>query len=101
MHLEVGIRAEFVCAGQGSPRLPQREPILGRDAKLATLPALCAAHGLAPADALAVGDGANDLKMMALAGLSVAYRAKPVVREKATQALNHSPLDGVLNWFAA
>jgi hypothetical protein len=43
--------------------------------------------------------GANDLKMMALAGISVAWRAKPVVREKATFALSHAPLDGVLAWF--
>ena len=46
-----------------------------------------------------IGDGANDVKMMQLAGISVAYRAKPVVREQATYALNHSALDGVLNWF--
>jgi phosphoserine phosphatase len=48
---------------------------------------------------VAIGDGANDLKMMAEAGLSVAYRAKPVVRAQATCALNHSGLDGVLNLF--
>jgi phosphoserine phosphatase len=61
----------------------------------------CAELGCATDRAIVIGDGANDLKMMALAGLSVAYRAKPVAREKATQALNHAPLDGVLNWFAA
>jgi len=48
---------------------------------------------------VAIGDGANDLKMMAVAGVSIAYRAKPVVREKATHALNHSGLDAVLNLF--
>jgi phosphoserine phosphatase len=37
--------------------------------------------------------------MMQLAGISVAYHAKPVVREQATYALNYSGLDGVLNWF--
>ena len=48
---------------------------------------------------VAIGDGANDLKMMAEAGVSIAYRAKPVVRAKATCSLNYSGLDGVLNLF--
>jgi phosphoserine phosphatase len=48
---------------------------------------------------VAIGDGANDLKMMAEAGTSVAFRAKPVVRAQATCALNYSGLDGVLNLF--
>lgn len=48
---------------------------------------------------VAIGDGANDLKMMAEAGISVAFRAKPVVRAQATCALNWSGLDGVLNLF--
>jgi phosphoserine phosphatase len=48
---------------------------------------------------VAMGDGANDLKMMALAGTSIAYRAKPVVRAQATCALNWSGLDAVVNLF--
>lgn len=48
---------------------------------------------------IAVGDGANDLPMMAEAHYSVAYRAKPVVQEQARFALNVAPLDAVLNWF--
>lgn len=48
---------------------------------------------------LAIGDGANDLPMMAEAGTSIAYHAKPVVREKAGYALDYSGLDGVLNLF--
>ena len=48
---------------------------------------------------VAIGDGANDLKMMAEAGVSVAYRAKPMVQAQATCALNWSGLDGVLNLF--
>lgn len=48
---------------------------------------------------VAIGDGANDLKMMKEAGISVAFRAKPVVRARATCALNWSGLDGVLNLF--
>ena len=51
--------------------------------------------------AIVIGDGANDLKMMQLAGISVAYRAKPIVREQARYALSYAGLDGVLNWFAA
>jgi phosphoserine phosphatase len=48
---------------------------------------------------VAIGDGANDLKMMAEAGISVAFRAKPVVRAQASCALNWSGLDGVVNLF--
>jgi phosphoserine phosphatase len=47
-------------------------------------------------EVIAMGDGANDLKMMAAAGVSIAYRAKPVVREKASYALNQVGLDGVI-----
>jgi phosphoserine phosphatase len=50
---------------------------------------------------LAIGDGANDLPMMAEAGTSIAYHAKPVVREKAGYALDYAGLDGVLNLFPA
>lgn len=53
-----------------------------------------------PRDAvIAIGDGANDLKMLGEAGTSIAYHAKPVVREKATYALNFAGLDGLLNLF--
>ncbi len=47
----------------------------------------------------AIGDGANDLKMMAEAGVSIAYHAKPAVRAKASHSLDYSGLDGVLNLF--
>lgn len=48
------------------------------------------------AQVVAVGDGANDLKMMAEAGVSIAYHAKPLVRAQASYALNHMALDGVI-----
>jgi phosphoserine phosphatase len=51
------------------------------------------------AQTVAIGDGANDLLMMAEAGVSVAYRAKPVVRAKATHSLNFTGLDGVIHLF--
>jgi phosphoserine phosphatase len=51
------------------------------------------------AQIIALGDGANDLKFMAEAGVSIAYHAKPVVRAQATHALNYVGLDGVLNLF--
>lgn len=53
--------------------------------------------GLIKEQVIAVGDGANDLKMMAVAGAGVAYHAKPVVQTQATFALNHSGLEGVVH----
>jgi len=52
---------------------------------------------LRPEQVIAMGDGANDLKMMARAGISIAYHAKPVVREQADYALNFAGLDGVVS----
>jgi len=56
----------------------------------------CANMGIAPTQAIAMGDGANDLPMMSVAGLSVAYHAKPAVREKAMVAINRGGLDRLL-----
>jgi phosphoserine phosphatase len=55
------------------------------------------ALNLEPGQVIAIGDGANDLKMMAQAGVSIAYHAKPVVREHASYALNFVGLDGMIN----
>ncbi len=73
-----------------------REPILGREAKLAALQAHCARLGIAPEAACAVGDGANDLAMLNAAGLGVAYRGKPKVRAAARFALDVADLTGLL-----
>jgi len=79
---------------------PGGGPILDAEGKAQAVRDVCAALGCSTERAITIGDGANDLKMMAVSGLSVAYRAKPVVRAQAIQALDHAPLDGVLNWFA-
>jgi phosphoserine phosphatase len=65
-------------------------------AKRQHLLALCARIGCDPLQSIAVGDGANDLLMMGASGLSVAYHAKPKVREQAMIAINEGGLDRVL-----
>ena len=64
--------------------------------KRRTLLEVASLMGIAPSQAIAVGDGANDLPMMAAAGLSVAYHAKPAVRAQAKIAINHGGLDRIL-----
>lgn len=72
------------------------DPILGKEAKLAALNEETAALGLTPVDALAVGDGANDLAMIEAAGLGVAYRAKPIVAAQADAKVDHTDLTTLL-----
>ena len=72
------------------------EPILGREAKLATLRELRDRFGLGRADVLAVGDGANDLAMLGEAGLGVAYQAKPAVAAAAHARIDHADLTALL-----
>ena len=72
------------------------EPILGREAKLATLVELRDRLGLGPADTLAVGDGANDLAMLGEAGLGVALHAKPAVAAAAHARIDHGDLTALL-----
>ena len=64
--------------------------------KRRTLLATCAELGINPLQSIAMGDGANDLPMMGAAGLSVAYHAKPKVREQAMVAINEGGLDRLL-----
>lgn len=70
--------------------------ICGAQAKADFLQRCCEQLAISPAQALAVGDGANDLLMMQPAGLSVAYHAKPKVQVQADTAINHNGLDGIL-----
>jgi phosphoserine phosphatase len=74
-------------------------PIVNADAKRRIVEQTCVREGCTPAQAIVVGDGANDLKMMSIAGLSVAFHAKPIVRDETTHAVNHCGLDAILNFF--
>ena len=71
-------------------------PILGRDAKVEALQTISTAKGLTPSDVLAVGDGANDLGMLKLAGTGVALHAKPAVQDEADIRINHADLTSLL-----
>lgn len=68
-------------------------PVIDRNAKAVALKAFAAAEGVAIEDTVAIGDGANDLGMMAVAGVSVAFQAKPVVRDAADYAVEGSLAD--------
>jgi len=73
--------------------------IVDADAKAGKFVSLLESLKMEKERSVAIGDGANDLKMMAKAGLSIAFHAKPVVRAQASCALTYSGLDGVLNLF--
>ncbi len=72
------------------------KPIVGAQTKQATLLAAIAERGIARDASLAVGDGANDLMMIAAAGLGVAYRAKPIVAAAAAARIDHGDLTALL-----
>ncbi|MFH1804358.1 MAG: phosphoserine phosphatase SerB [Pseudomonadota bacterium] len=73
-----------------------QKPVLDRQAKVDALEKLAAQQGITVADAIAVGDGANDLQMIDLAGTGVAFHAKPSVQEKARICINHGDLTALL-----
>jgi phosphoserine phosphatase len=72
------------------------EPILGREAKIQALQEISAQMGISPADVIAVGDGANDLGMLGLAGSGVALHAKPSVAAQCDIRVNHGDLTALL-----
>lgn len=72
------------------------EPIVDAQRKADLLRELASKEGLSLEQTIAVGDGANDLPMLAIAGLGVAFRAKPLVKQSAKQAISTLGLDGVL-----
>jgi len=72
------------------------DPILDRDAKLATLNELAEKRALKPTATMAIGDGANDLAMLQAAGLGLAYHAKPIVAEQVQNRIEHTDLRSAL-----
>jgi phosphoserine phosphatase len=72
------------------------EPILGKAAKVQALEEISARLGISPAEAVAVGDGANDLGMLGIAGMGVALHAKPSVQAECQVRVNHGDLTALL-----
>jgi phosphoserine phosphatase len=108
--LKQRLEFDFTCANEleivggrltGRVRGPPQNggEIVDAAGKARALRETCAAIACLPQQAIAIGDGANDLAMMKLAGMSVAYRARPIAQQQAAQALNYTGLDGVLTWF--
>ena len=73
--------------------------IVGAQGKAEALKHVRNELGLRRDQLVAIGDGANDLQMMAEAGVSIAYHAMPIVQKNATYTINHVGLDGVINLF--
>jgi phosphoserine phosphatase len=74
--------------------------IIGRQGKAHMLRQVCDELGLRREQVIAIGDGANDLDMLAEAGVGIAYHAKPIVKQQATYSIDFVGLDGVTNLFA-
>ncbi len=89
-------RANTLLAEEGRLTGKVAEPILGREAKVQALHEIAARLAITPADVLAVGDGANDLGMLGLAGAGVALHAKPSVAKRCDIRINHGDLTALL-----
>ena len=89
-------RANILHVSEGKLAGTVAEPILGKEAKLQALNEITARMGITPAEALAVGDGANDLPMLLAAGTGVALHAKPRVQAECDVRVNHGDLTALL-----
>ena len=89
-------RANSLLSADGVLTGDVRHPILGREAKVQALHQITARLGITPADVIAVGDGANDLGMLGLAGTGVALHAKPSVQADCDIRVNHGDLTALL-----
>ena len=89
-------RANILHVEGGSLLGTVAEPILGKEAKLLALQEITARLGISPAEAIAVGDGANDLPMLLAAGTGVALHAKPRVQAECEVRVNHGDLTALL-----
>ncbi|WP_374397035.1 phosphoserine phosphatase SerB [Tabrizicola sp.] len=89
-------RANILHVEGGSLLGTVAEPILGKEAKLQALQEITARLGITPAEAIAVGDGANDLPMLKAAGTGVALHAKPRVQAECDIRVNHGDLTALL-----
>tara|TARA_R110002012_G_scaffold61766_3_gene162061 strand:- start:172 stop:1095 length:924 start_codon:yes stop_codon:yes gene_type:complete len=90
------IHANELVIEKGKVTGEVREPIVDAERKAELLEAIALREGLTLEQTIAVGDGANDLKMLAKAGMGVAFRAKPMVRAQARQSISIAGLEGVL-----
>ncbi|MEM8580495.1 MAG: phosphoserine phosphatase SerB [Pseudomonadota bacterium] len=89
-------RANTLLTEDGKLTGEVADPILGRDAKVKALKEITARLGLSPDDVMAVGDGANDLGMLGLAGAGVALHAKPIVAAECDRRINFGDLSALL-----
>ena len=89
-------RANTLIINDGHLTGTVADPILGREAKVQALHEIAAQMGITPADVIAVGDGANDLGMLGLAGAGVALHAKPSVAAQCDIRINHGDLTALL-----
>jgi phosphoserine phosphatase len=89
-------RANTLLVENGALTGAVADPILGREAKVQALREIAATLGITPDEAIAVGDGANDLGMLGLAGAGVALHAKPSVQAQCDLRINHGDLTALL-----